>query len=94
MAIEWKKIRKTQDVEGTKITYAGDGTPLQIVSWKREIPHANEEGTWEFTSYLVMLGKTQLKEKYTLAGAKIWAEDWTKIYNEVEENTAQTRLPV
>ena len=94
MAIEWKKIRKTQDVEGTKITYAGDGTPLQIVSWKRGIPHASRAGTWDYTSYLVMLGLTQLKELHRMADAKEWAEDWTKIYNEVEENTAQTRLPV
>lgn len=72
--ISWKRTGKTENEEGTTITYVGEGTTLKIESRKRHIPHANGVGTWDHTSYWVMNGQTEIKERYSLADAKEYAE--------------------
>lgn len=71
---KWVKISKTVNMEGTTITYAGLGTDLTIESRKRHIPHANGSGTWDHTTYWVMRDGKEVKERYSLADAKEFAE--------------------
>ena len=72
--ITWTKTGRTVNSDGTTITYSGEGTDLTIESRKRHIPHANGNGTWDHTSYFVILGGVELIEKQSLRDAKEYAE--------------------
>lgn len=73
--MRWIKVGKTANAEGTTITYALDGMErYRIESRKRHIPHAGgKPGTWDHTSYFVMLDGKELIEKYSLRSAKEYA---------------------
>lgn len=78
MKIKWEKIGKRISTSGTTITYSGEGTALTIESRKRKIPHANGVGTWEHTSYFVLVDGKEVEEKYSLRDAKAFAESLIK----------------
>ncbi len=80
----WTKISRTVNTEGTTITYAGLGTDYTIESRKRHIPHANGVGTWDHTSYFVLLAGRDLAEKMSLSDAKEFAELHMKDNNNVQ----------
>ena len=71
----WIKTGKTVSSEGTTITYtARERKNLTIESRKRHIPHAAKGGTWDHTTYVVMIDGKDVKEIYTLRDAKAFAE--------------------
>ena len=70
----WKKLGKTVSAEGTTVIYEAAGTGYRIESRKRHIPHANGIGTWDHTTYFVLLNGKELREEYSLRRAKEWAE--------------------
>lgn len=70
----WARIGRTVNQEGTTIIYQLLGTDLFIQSRKRHIPHANGSGTWDHTTYWVLKGVKEVKEKYSLSDAKEYAE--------------------
>ena len=72
--IIWEKIDKSVNSEGTTITYRGVGTQLLIQSRKRHVPHANREGTWEHTTYVVLDNGKEVVTKYRMMDAKQYAE--------------------
>ena len=72
--IKWVKMGRTVSMEGTTITYMGEGTDISIESRKRHIPHANGTGTWDHTSYFVIRDGQELTEKMSLSDAKEFAE--------------------
>lgn len=72
--IRYQKIGKTVTTKGTTITYQGVGTDITIESRKRHIPHANGVGTWDHTSYFVLMNGEELAEKMSLRDAKEYAE--------------------
>ena len=74
IVIKWEKTRRQVSAEGTTITYSGKGTDIEIESRKRQIPHANGKGTWDHTSYFVIVNGKDVKEKYSLKDAKEFAE--------------------
>jgi len=72
--IKWVKTGRTVSMEGTTITYMGEGTDISIESRKRHIPHGNGTGTWDHTSYFVIRDGQDLAEKMSLGDAKEFAE--------------------
>ena len=73
--MKWTKFSKTVGPEGTTITYAAEGTPFQIQSRKRHIPHAGgRSGTWDHTTYVVTCRGFDVKTFYTLSDAKQFVE--------------------
>lgn len=76
--MRWLKIGKEISQEGTTITYELDGdTRYTIESRKRHIPHSGgKPGTWECTTYFVMLDGQELVEKFSLRAAKEFAVAW------------------
>ena len=71
--MKWEKISKEVFAEGTDITYAAEGTPFEIQSRKRHVPHANgRSGTWDSTTYVVMCRGFDVKTFYSLKDAKEW----------------------
>lgn len=70
----WKKTGKTVNEEGTTVRYELPGTVLAIESRKRHIPHANGIGTWDHTTYFVIVDGEAIKECYSLKDAKEYAE--------------------
>ena len=76
--ITWTKIGKTVSATGTTITYVGRNTLLSIESRKRHIPHANGEGTWDHTTYVVLRKGEELKTCHSLREAKEYAEEVNK----------------
>lgn len=70
----WKKTSKTVNEEGTTVRYELPGTVLAIESRKRHIPHANGIGTWDHTTYFVIVYGEAIKECYSLKDAKEYAE--------------------
>ena len=70
----WKKTGKTVNKEGTTIRYELPGTVLAIESRKRHIEHANGIGTWDHTTYFVIVDGEAIKECYSLKDAKEYAE--------------------
>lgn len=70
----WKKTGKTVNEEGTTIRYELPGTVLAIESRKRHIPHANRIGTWDHTTYMVIVDGEDAKKMYSLRDAKEYAE--------------------
>ena len=77
--INWKKVGRTVSEEGSTIIYAGEGTDLTIESRKRKIPHAGGNGYngrtfWWHTTYFVLKDGKEVKERFSLADAKEYAE--------------------
>lgn len=72
--IRWIKAGKVINAEGTTITYSGYGTPIEIESRKRHIPHTNRTGTWDHTTYHVLLYGEEVEQRYSLRSAKEYAE--------------------
>ena len=72
--IKWEKVGTIINKSGRTIIYSGKGTSLTIESRKRKIPHANGIGTWDHTSYVVLMDGKEVKEKYSLKDAKAFAE--------------------
>lgn len=85
MSMTWERIEKTVNQEGTTITYGTKeyGKEILIQSRMRHIAHANGSGTWDHTSYFVLICGKEKKELWKLRDAKKWAEDnfqWYLIY--------------
>ena len=74
--MKWIRTGRTVGPEGTTIIYEGHRAGIRIESRKRHIPHANGIGTFDHTTYFVMVDGKDLKERYTLKAAKEWVEDW------------------
>ena len=77
--MDWKKISKKESDLGTDIRYQavldGETLPLYVDSRKRHIPRANgKPGTWDHTSYHVILEDEKVREKAALSDAKEYAE--------------------
>lgn len=91
MAIQWLKNGRYVSSKGTTIIYSCwldcEDTGITIESRKRHIPHAARPGTWDYTSYFVILGEEELIEKQTLTEAKKYAEALAKEQKIREEVT-------
>lgn len=74
----WKRIGKTINSQGATITYGTKDTDITIESRRRHIPHANGSGTWDHTSYFVLRGGIELKEKMSLRDAQAYVEQLLK----------------
>ena len=75
--IEWKKVGKTVNDEGTTITYAAEGTDIRIESRKRHIPHAGgREGYWDHTTYWIVRPGDDIKECYSMKDAKEYVREY------------------
>ena len=76
---KWEKIDRCENREGTTITYRLVNAPKMVIvqSRKRHIPHANRVGTWDFTSYHVIIDGNEVAKKSTLTDAKTTAEVMT-----------------
>lgn len=72
--MKWEKTGRTENAEGTTITYSAEGTGLTIESRKRHVPHANGVGTWDHTSYFVLREGQVIAKKMSLRDAKAYAE--------------------
>lgn len=70
----WKKAGKTVSKEGSTVRYELEGTALAVESRKRYIQHANRTGTWDHTTYFVIVDGQDVKECYSLKDAKEYAE--------------------
>lgn len=57
MKKDWKKLKTVLGLDGEKtIIYTNDKYPdFKIESRKRNIPHANGQGTWQHTEYVVVM---------------------------------------
>lgn len=83
--MSWVKIGKEISKEGSTITYARLGTDYTIESRKRHIAHAGgRPGTWDHTTYFVLLAGRDLIEKMSLSDAKEFAELHMKDNNNVQ----------
>ena len=73
----WEKTGKTVSAAGTTVEYRPIGAmkDITVESRKRHIPHANGVGTWDHTSYFVVLDGKDVKERWTLKDAKQYAEE-------------------
>lgn len=73
----WKKTGKIVNSEGTTVEYRPTNATMNvsIESRKRHIPHANVVGTWDHTTYFVIVDGKDVKEKYALMDAKAYAEE-------------------
>lgn len=75
MAATWIKIEKSANQDGTTITYQHKDNPWLIIqSRKRHIPHANGIGTWDHTTYFVLVNGVEEKQCYSLRDAKEYCE--------------------
>ena len=75
--MEWEKIDRNVNDEGTTITYrAKEDRRFIVQSRKRHIPHANRVGTWDYTSYFVIVNGKEIAEKNSLKAAKEYAEEF------------------
>ena len=74
----WKKVDRNENREGTTVTYQLLGTKIFVQSRKRHIPHANGEGTWDHTTFHVIVDGEEVKTRYTLKDAKEYAEALSK----------------
>lgn len=72
----WEKIERTVNSDGTTITYRCKTEPwLMIQSRKRHIPHANGIGTWDHTTYFVLVNGHEEKECWSLKSAKEYCSE-------------------
>ena len=71
----WEKSKVEVRSNGEKtIVYMSNKYPgIRIESRKRNIPHANGEGTWSHTDYAVILADSE-KIQYSLKDAIEYAE--------------------
>ena len=75
--MNWTKIDRTVNSEGTTITYAAEGTGRQLLvqSRLRHIPHSVRPGTWDKTFYYIIICGQEVPHQYgTLKDAKEVAE--------------------
>lgn len=83
--MNWTKIDRTVNSEGTTITYAAEGTNrlLLIQSRLRHIPHSGRSGTWDKTFYYIIIRGQEAKHQYaTLKEAKEEAEKyWQEVFS-------------
>ncbi len=84
----WQRIDRSENDEGTTITYAIDGSVyaskfILVQSRKRHILHANATGpddTWDSTSYFVIRNGQDVKQFWRLSEAKEYAEEiWQEV---------------
>ena len=80
--MKWERTGKTVGREGTTIEYRPIGANniaiacrFSIESRKRHVPHANGSGTWDHTTYWVLIDGKDIRERYSLSDAKQSAED-------------------
>lgn len=78
---KWTKTGKSVTPDCTTIEYSS-GTNVTIESRKKKIPHANRPGTWEHTTYFVLVDGKEVVERHSLKDAKEHAEE---ILSEVKE---------
>lgn len=76
--MNWVKIDRSENKEGTTITYAAEGTKgaLVVQSRKRAIDHAGRPGFWMHTTYVALFKGVKIAEKSSLGDAKQYAEDF------------------
>jgi hypothetical protein len=75
MKKNWKRSGRTVYTNGEKtVVYTNPKYPnLEIQSRKQNIPHANGEGTWSHTSYVLVRGFEELTF-HSLTDAIDWVE--------------------
>lgn len=74
---KWTRVAKIENSEGRTVVYRLDRAPGPLVlveSRLRHIPHSNRGGTWDHTSYFVLMDGKEVAEKWTLKSAKEYAE--------------------
>lgn len=73
--IQWEKTGRQVGPAGRTVRYRAKENPrFEIESRKRPVPHANGVGSWDYTSYWVMVDGQDVKERHSLREAKEWAE--------------------
>lgn len=73
--ITWEKTGRTVTEQGTTVAYtASNDRRFTIESRLRHIPHAAKGGTWDHTSYFVLIDGVQQREFQRLRDAKEYAE--------------------
>ena len=85
---KWTRVAKIEFSEGRTVVYRLDNTPgpmLTVESRLRHIPHSNRGGTWDHTSYFVLMDGKEIAEKWTLQSAKEYAERLLAEYSETHE---------
>lgn len=77
--LTWEKTGRTVGHEGLTVTYTAKEKPrITIESRKRHIPHANRSGTWDHTTFVVLVDGCEIRrEEYSLKYAKDFAEKIT-----------------
>ena len=75
--MKWERTGKLVSSEGTTVEYRPVGVRMNVSveSRKRHIPHASGVGTWDHTTFFVLVDGKDVKEKYALMDAKAYAED-------------------
>ena len=60
--LTWEKTGRTVGSEGSTVTYTAKEKPrITIESRKRHIPHANGVGTWDHTSFVVLVDGCEVR---------------------------------
>lgn len=73
--MKWTRTGKVVDAEGTTVIYSNEAYPgYTIESRKRHIPHSNGVGTWDHTTYHVLLYAKELKQLYSVRSCMSWVE--------------------
>lgn len=77
--LTWEKTDRTVGSEGSTVTYTAKEKPrITIESRKRHIPHANRSGTWDHTTFVVLVDGCEIRrEESSLKYAKDFAEKIT-----------------
>lgn len=80
MKKDWKKLKTVLGLDGEKtIIYTNDKYPdIKIESRKRNIPHANGQGTWQHTEYVVVMDGVDVI-KNSLRDAIEFAETYDEV---------------
>lgn len=73
--MRWTMIGRRVSPTSATLVYGAEGTDIRIESRRRQIPHANGVGSWEYTDYAVVLYGADLTVKHRLIDAKEAAED-------------------
>ena len=77
--LKWEKTGRFIRPDCTALQYRADGTRVVIESRTKKIPHANGEGTWEHTSYFVVMPNGMEHEFWRLQDAKKAVENWREL---------------
>lgn len=73
--VRWLRTGKVVDDEGTTVIYSNEAYPdYTIESRKRHIPHSNWVGTWDHTTYHVLLAGAEVKQMYSVRSCMEWVE--------------------